>query len=1588
MTEIRSERVSKEDELRRRLKELAAVSRMAERAVLSEDLDAVLEEAVDTLVEAIGVDRASVLLRDDEGVMRFRASRGLSQAYRAAVEGRSPWTGEEEEFQPIAVPDVLSDPSLDDELRRTVAGEGIRALAFVPLVHRRELLGNFMLYQDAPFDFSEGELQLAQTIASTIAGAVERARAEEALRESNRRLDVVFRRVADGITLQAPTGELVYANEAAARMAGVSSVEELLAAPLPALLERFDLVDENGSPLPLEQLPGRLALRGIDVGAQLVGWRPHAGGEERWSVVSATPVHGEDGRLEFVINVFRDVTAQRRQEQRLAMLARAGEVLAESLEVERTLAEVARLAVPAVGDWCMVYVREEDEIRRIAVEHFAGRQGDVMARLEGHAFRPDAEIGVPAVIRSGEGELYEDADSALVARDVVDGERLAAELDDLGIRSWLCVPLTARGRTFGAMSFLATESGRRFGPEDLEIAQELARRAAVALDNARLYQESERSFALLDAILASAPTAIGLWDRDLRYVRVNHALAELNGLPPEEHVGKTMSEVIPDLAPVLDPVYRRVVESGEPLVRYEASTDLGAHRLGSERHWLSSYFPVKTPDGEVLGLGAVIMEITERKIAEETAAARARQQADVAALGQLALAGAELDELMRVATKRVAATLDVGFVELLKRLPDGGLVLREGVGWREGLVGTTPVPGGRGSQGGFTLDAAGPVVVEDLSAETRFTASPLLRDHEVTSGLTVVISGRDRPVGVLGAHSADRRAFAQDDVNYVQAVANVLAAAVDQRRLAEAESLARERLSFLADASRLLATSLDYEETIQAVADLAGTHIADWMTVSLLEGGEIKRIVGRHPGAEEDALVQEILERYPPSPLDEGNPLQRVLVDGESLLLEEIPDELLRRVAQDDRQLELLRRLGLRSSISVPIRAGGEILGAVSFIRSRPPAYTHEDVALAEEFARRAGLAIENARLYQAAQYQVQLNRAITENAASALFLADGAGRGTYMNAAAEAMTGFTVDEMRGQSLHELMHHTRPDGTPFPAEECPILAVVARRREPLREFEDTFVRKDGSFFPVVYSVTPILESGRLAGLVLEARDVTGEREAQRALEYQSRLTRTITEYAASALFFMDEHGQPTYMNPAAAEMTGFTLEEIEGAPLHEAVHHSRPDGTGYPIEECPIDRPGPKREPVGPYEDVFVRKDGTFFPVLAAAVPIVSDGRLAGTVLEVRDITREKELLEREQDARREAEARAQSAQALEFVGDGVFLVDPQGIVRLWNPAAEAITGLLGVDVVGRPAEAAIPGWPALAPRVPVVSAERGTAARPQTLPLEIDARELWLSISGVGFDAGTVFAFRDVTEERGLEKLKSDFVSTISHELRTPLAAIYGAALTLRRDDMPLQDYQRTDLLSVIASESERLARIVNDILWTSRIESGGLQVTIEACDGAALALGVVQAARLQLHERLELVLEVPESLPDVAADPDKVRQVLTNLVENAVKYSPDGGRVVVRLEASGDRVRFLVSDQGLGIPARERERIFEKFYRLDPHLTRGVGGTGLGLYICRELVHRMDGRIWVESEEGTGSTFVVELPAAGEVLLHSLSS
>ena len=336
-----------------------------------------------------------------------------------------------------------------------------------------------------------------------------------------------------------------------------------------------------------------------------------------------------------------------------------------------------------------------------------------------------------------------------------------------------------------------------------------------------------------------------------------------------------------------------------------------------------------------------------------------------------------------------------------------------------------------------------------------------------------------------------------------------------------------------------------------------------------------------------------------------------------------------------------------------------------------------------------------------------------------------------------------------------------------------------------------------------------------------------------------------------------------------------------------------------------------------------------------------------------------------------------QHARLLEHVDNGVVLVDAEQTILYWNPAAEAITGIATASALGRPVGEVRPGWDAIVGGVPV-SPEPGPLARDATVPLDVSGRELWLSLSGVEFDGGVVYAFRNLTEERALDELKSEFVATVSHELRTPLSAIYGCAQTLRRSDVELGADTEHRLLEVIAHECERLTRIVGDILLANQLDAGRMRLVQEEIEVDALAREVVEQMRASLDgtATVELAIDSPGPLEPVVGDGDKLRQILLNLVDNAVKYSPEGGRVELRVQPREGGLRFEVSDQGLGIAHGEQQRIFGKFYRVDPNLTRGVGGTGLGLYICRELARRMNGRVSVTSREGEGSTFVVDLP------------
>jgi signal transduction histidine kinase len=219
--------------------------------------------------------------------------------------------------------------------------------------------------------------------------------------------------------------------------------------------------------------------------------------------------------------------------------------------------------------------------------------------------------------------------------------------------------------------------------------------------------------------------------------------------------------------------------------------------------------------------------------------------------------------------------------------------------------------------------------------------------------------------------------------------------------------------------------------------------------------------------------------------------------------------------------------------------------------------------------------------------------------------------------------------------------------------------------------------------------------------------------------------------------------------------------------------------------------------------------------------------------------------------------------------------------------------------------------------------------------------------------------------------------VATISHELRTPMAAVYGAAETLLRRNVELEPEQRQALLEMIARQAQRLGQITEDVLLTRNLDRGEVQLERRPVDVTELVHATVSALESQLPEPVPVDVDIDEDAALVSGDSDRIQQVLVNLLDNAFKYGGKS-RIAVRVENANGTVRVSVVDSGPGILPADVERIFEKFFRADPQLTYAPGGTGLGLYISRELAQRMGGSLDVNSSPGAGATFVLELPRA----------
>jgi PAS domain S-box-containing protein len=320
---------------------------------------------------------------------------------------------------------------------------------------------------------------------------------------------------------------------------------------------------------------------------------------------------------------------------------------------------------------------------------------------------------------------------------------------------------------------------------------------------------------------------------------------------------------------------------------------------------------------------------------------------------------------------------------------------------------------------------------------------------------------------------------------------------------------------------------------------------------------------------------------------------------------------------------------------------------------------------------------------------------------------------------------------------------------------------------------------------------------------------------------------------------------------------------------------------------------------------------------------------------------------------------RAHERAVIDASADGIAVLDGEGLVRQWNPAASELTGVSAKDALGQP-----PPFPLPEPGAKL--AHKLESGR-------------WLDVLCAALDGRDerVLDFRDVTAAKELEEAKDLFLATTSHELRTPITVVQGFASTLASRWDKLSDADRRSAVQTIADRAGALGKLVEQLLLGSRAGADQLAVSNAPFDLAGLLRGAVVAFR-PLSDQHTVTVDVPDGLPKAFGDPTATDVIVGQLLENAFKYSPDGGKVIVRARKDGDEIHVMVEDEGIGIPADDRQRVFERFMQGETGDRRRFGGIGLGLYIVRQLARAQDGEVAAEGREGAGTLMRLRLRCA----------
>ncbi|HZD58538.1 MAG TPA: GAF domain-containing protein, partial [Anaerolineales bacterium] len=387
-----------ERELNLRLRQQAALAELGQRALSRADLETLFDDTVHLVARTLEVEYCEVLeLSPDGKELLLRAGLGWREGY---IGGTKIGVGKESHAgytllssKPVIVTDLNEETRFSPT--QLLLDHGVRSGMTVTIPGKDQPFGILGMHSTYPRSFYEDDAKFLQAVANLLASSIARIRSEATVRRSRDQLEIILQGVVDGITVQDRSGRLVYANDAAAQITGYASAKELLTAPFEDILAKFDVFDEAGNPLSLEQLPGRMALQGHGSNSAALRWSDLESGQERWVLVKASPVLNHYGQVDFAVTIFQDVTEQKQAERAQRLLAEAGKLLAASPDYSTTLSEVASMMVPELADWCSIYMVEEGQsIRRIAVAHIDPEIDEqIRNHLQPYSLDPQAQSG-------------------------------------------------------------------------------------------------------------------------------------------------------------------------------------------------------------------------------------------------------------------------------------------------------------------------------------------------------------------------------------------------------------------------------------------------------------------------------------------------------------------------------------------------------------------------------------------------------------------------------------------------------------------------------------------------------------------------------------------------------------------------------------------------------------------------------------------------------------------------------------------------------------------------------------------------------------------------------------------------------------------------------------------------------------------------------------------------------------------------------------------------------------------------------------------------------------------------------------------